>query len=134
MDETPTPKRRVNLPTKYAQAAVLVSRGASYRAIAAKLGVSTGTVYAWKQRPDFLMQIDALRTEALESWEAHNLACLRRASRELDRLMKDPAEKFADKVAAARLRGDWAMNWYAVRPLEEARKRMEAKEGKDATP
>ncbi len=131
MDETPTPKRRVNLPTKYAKAALLVSRGVSYRDIAAQLHVSTGTVYAWKQRPDFLMQIDALRTEALESWEAHNLVCLRRASKELDRLMKDPNEKFADKIAAARLRGDWALNWYTVRPLEEARKRMEAGEDKD---
>ncbi len=131
MDETPKPKRRVNLPGKYARAAVLVSRGVPHRAIAKQLGISGGTLHNWTQRPDFLRKIETFRAESFEAWEAHNLACLRRASKELDKHMKDPEAKFSDKVVVFKIRADLAVNWFSVRPLELARKRME---DKDTTP
>ena len=130
LDENDIPEHKT-LSIVQRKAAYLLGSGYSYRQTARTLEISTSTIYRWLHDPDFASQIDALLAEIMREFQADVLNRLKATPRVLSAIIKNPEAKAADRIAAFCALRDTAINWYVVRPLEEARQRMEA--GRNAT-
>ena len=130
LDENDIPEHK-SLSVTQLKAAVLLAAGVSGRRTARTLGTSTRSVFAWLRDPAFLEQKNALSAVFMAEYQADVLNRLKETPRYLSEIIENPKEKATDRIAAIASLRDTAINWYVVRPLEEARQRMEA--GRDAT-
>lgn len=119
------------LSAKQMKAAFLLASGESYRRISIVLNVSKSTISRWRQQPDFAEQMGTFSAEIMREFQADVLNRLKATPRVLSAIIKKPEARDADRIAAWKELRDTAINWHVVRPLEEARRKMEAG-GRDA--
>ena len=129
IDNSEFPTHKTLTPAQMKTACLLAS-GVPHRSISRELGISTRSIFLWLKENDFISQIKSFSDSIMAEYQADVLNRLKETPRYLSEIIENPKEKATDRIAAIASLRDSAINWHVVRPLEEARQKMQG--GEDA--
>ncbi len=129
IDNSEFPTHKTLTPAQMKTACLLAS-GVPHRSISRELGISTRSIFLWLKENDFISQIKSFSDSIMAEYQADVLNRLKETPRYLSEIIENPKEKATDRIAAIASLRDTAINWHVVRPLEEARQKMQG--GEDA--
>lgn len=124
IDETEFPPHKSLTPVQMKTACLLAS-GMSQRRVCAELGISRRSIFTWLRDSEFRSQRKAFSEEIMADYQADILNRLTATPRVLSQIIKNPQDKDNYRLAAITSLRDTAINWHVVRPLEEARQKMQ---------
>ncbi len=127
IDNNEFPPHKTLTPAQMKTACLLAS-GVPHRSISRELGISTQSIFVWLKREDFKSQIKSFSDSIMAEYQADVLNRLKETPRVWSEIIENKKEKASDRLAAIASMRDTAINWHVVRPLEEARQKMQGGE------